>query len=180
MKAVVAAFNQEKALVGAFSVITNLRMELFEALLDTGHLTHDPLGTVLEGADVAHPVAGAGRGEDLLRGGEVSVPGGVARPAPGRRGLVVQRAHLQHQHGHRLVLQTKAIRRFVITEKAPTWAFSWLKAATTHFTFKILLRHYAKRALTTQSLNVKLGPRRNYHKGRAALRHYANQPARPL
>ena len=33
MKAVVAAFNQEKALVGAFSVITNLRMELFEALM---------------------------------------------------------------------------------------------------------------------------------------------------
>ena len=29
---VVAAFNQEKALVGAFSVITNLRMELFQAL----------------------------------------------------------------------------------------------------------------------------------------------------
>ena len=34
MKVVVAAFNQEKALVGAFSVITN-RMELFEALLNT-------------------------------------------------------------------------------------------------------------------------------------------------
>ena len=33
MKAVVANFNQEKALVGAFSVITNLRMELFQALL---------------------------------------------------------------------------------------------------------------------------------------------------
>ena len=33
MKAVVAAFNQEKALVGAFSVITNLRLELFEALV---------------------------------------------------------------------------------------------------------------------------------------------------
>ena len=32
MKAVVAAFDQEKALVGAFSVITNLRMELLEAL----------------------------------------------------------------------------------------------------------------------------------------------------
>ena len=32
MKAVVAAFNQEKALVGAFSVITKLRMELFQAL----------------------------------------------------------------------------------------------------------------------------------------------------
>ena len=33
MKVAVAAFNQEKALVGAFSVITNLRMELFEALV---------------------------------------------------------------------------------------------------------------------------------------------------
>ena len=28
-------FQQEKALVGAFSVITNLRMELFEALVPT-------------------------------------------------------------------------------------------------------------------------------------------------
>ena len=28
VKAVVAAFNQEKALVGAFCVITNLRMDL--------------------------------------------------------------------------------------------------------------------------------------------------------
>ena len=56
-----------------------------------------------------------------------------------------------------------SIRRFVITEKAPTRAFSWLKAATTAFTFKTLLRHYAKRALTPQSLNVKLGPRRYYH-----------------
>ena len=35
MKALVAAFNQGKALVGAFSVITNLWMELFEALQDT-------------------------------------------------------------------------------------------------------------------------------------------------
>ena len=43
------------------------------------------------------------------------------------------------------------------------------------FTFKTLLRHYAKRALTPRSLNVKLGPRRNYHKERAAIRHYANQ-----
>ena len=32
--AVVAALNQEKALVGAFSVITNLRIDLFEALQD--------------------------------------------------------------------------------------------------------------------------------------------------
>ena len=33
MKAVVAAFNQEKALVGAFSVIANIRMELLQALV---------------------------------------------------------------------------------------------------------------------------------------------------
>ena len=49
-----------------------------------------------------------------------------------------------------------SIRRFIIKEKAPTRAFCWLKAATTAFTFKTLLRHYAKRALTPRSLNVKL------------------------
>ena len=32
----------------------------------------------------------------------------------------------------------RSIRKFVITEKAPTRAFSWLKAATTAFTFKTL------------------------------------------
>ena len=42
MKAVVAALNQEKALVGAFSVITNLRMELFEALGETGQAVQPP------------------------------------------------------------------------------------------------------------------------------------------
>ena len=67
-------------------------------------------------------------------------------------------------------------RNFTITEKVPTRAFSWLKA----FTFKTLLRHYAKRALTPRPLNVKLGPRHNYHEGWSAIRHYAKQPARPL
>ena len=37
-----------------------------------------------------------------------------------------------------------SIRRFVINEKAPARAFSWFKAAITTFTFKNLLRHYAK------------------------------------
>ena len=37
MKAVIAAFNQEKALVGTFFVITSLRMELFEFLV-SNHL----------------------------------------------------------------------------------------------------------------------------------------------
>ena len=39
MKALVGAFNQEKALVGAFSVITNLRMELFQALISIHWVT---------------------------------------------------------------------------------------------------------------------------------------------
>ena len=68
----------------------------------------------------------------------------------------------------------RSIRKFVITR-----AFYWLKASTTAFTFKTLLRH-AKLALTPRSLNVKLGPRPNYRIGQAAIRHYANQPARPL
>ena len=44
MKAVVAAFNQEKALVGAFSVITNLRMDLFESLVIMLPLCHQATG----------------------------------------------------------------------------------------------------------------------------------------
>ena len=70
-------------------------------------------------------------------------------------------------HVQWLVLQKNSIRRFVITEKAPTRAFSWLKAATTAFTFKTLFRHYAKQALSPRSLNVKLGPRRKGHNGGA-------------
>ena len=38
-----------------------------------------------------------------------------------------------------------------ITEKTPTRAFSWLKAPTSAFTFKTLLRHYAKQALIHSS-----------------------------
>ena len=64
-------------------------------------------------------------------------------------------------------LQTKLREDFTIMEKAPTRAFSWLKVPTSAFTFKTLLRHYAKRALTPRSLNVKLGPRRKGHKGQA-------------
>ena len=55
MKAVVAAFNQEKALVGALSVITNLRMELFAALVSMYHCLQ--IMTVKEA-----PVQGGGRG----------------------------------------------------------------------------------------------------------------------
>ena len=48
MKAVVAAFNQEKALEGAFSVITNLRMELFGALASSDALILLPMLVVLQ------------------------------------------------------------------------------------------------------------------------------------
>ena len=78
-------------------------------------------------------------------------------------------SHFFPLYGYFVEIQTKAIRRFVITEKAPTRAFSWLKAATTAFTFKTLLRHYAKLALTPRSLNVKLGLQCKGHKGRAAI-----------
>ena len=46
---------------------------------------------------------------------------------------------------------------FTITEKAPTRAFSWVTAPTSALTFKTLLRHYAKRALTInrQSCTIK-------------------------
>ena len=49
------------------------------------------------------------------------------------------------------IVQISAVKRSTgstITEKAPTRAFSWLKAPTSAFTFKTLLRHYAERALT--------------------------------
>ena len=52
-----------------------------------------------------------------------------------------------------------------------------LRAPARAFTSKTLLRHYAKWELT---LNMKLGPRRNYHKGQVAQRDYANQPAHPV
>ena len=46
-----------------------------------------------------------------------------------------------HQTLHRVgsSASKSSIRMFIITEKAPTRAFSWLKAATTAFTFKTLL-----------------------------------------
>ena len=51
-----------------------------------------------------------------------------------------------------------SIRRFVITEKAPT-------RASPGFTFKTLLRHYAKRVFTAHLVDVKLDTQHNYHKG---------------
>ena len=49
---------------------------------------------------------------------------------------------------YKVELETKVHTKFVITEKTPTRAFSWLKVPTCAFTFKLVLRHYAKLALT--------------------------------
>ena len=45
-------------------------------------------------------------------------------------------------------LQTKVREDFTITEKAPNLAFFWLKVPSSNFTFKKLLRHYAKQVFT--------------------------------
>ena len=79
---------------------------------------------------------------DRVRGGrEVVAVAGEVRDAPlvavdavdegrgrGGGGIAGVRA------GVRTSASKSSIRRFVITEKAPTRAFSWLKAATTAFT----------------------------------------------
>ena len=57
------------------------------------------------------------------------VPAQLLRPPPEVNTLVL----LEQV---RTSASKSCIRRFVITEKAPTRAFSWLKAATTAFTFK--------------------------------------------
>ena len=51
-------------------------------------------------------------------------------------GLDMVREHMRWPHPSNTSASNEAIRRFVFTEKAPTRAFSWLKAATTAFTFK--------------------------------------------
>ena len=97
-------------------------------------------------------------------GGATSEPEHVFQP------IVAAPAPAPHQQARCELawLITSAVKRSIgsttgctITEKAPTRAFSWLKAATTAFTFKTLLRHYAKRALTPRSLNMKMGSRRS-------------------
>ena len=83
MKAVVAAFNQEKALVGAFSVITNLRlrMELFEALVPTVPHTHCPLLAV-RGQHRQRSLRGACERDHHLRVQTLAQPGAAGGHPP--------------------------------------------------------------------------------------------------
>ena len=85
-----------------------------------------------------------GRGEVLHHGDRVS------SLLPSQQQHRLQRPQAwEHSPGQVCTRAWKrSIRRFVITEKAPTRAFSWLKVATTACTLKTLLRHYAKQALT--------------------------------
>ena len=66
---------------------------------------------------------------------------GVRRAVRGDLGVEINSRDDIVVAGDRNSAAKSSIRRFVITEKAPTRAFSWLKAATTAFTFKTLLRH---------------------------------------
>ena len=85
MKAVVAAFNQEKALVGAFSVLTNLRMELFQALALTALLPPTPPDCRGRAASVrGDPAPAGGRGRDGGRGW--GGPAGEVHPQQPRQG----------------------------------------------------------------------------------------------
>ena len=61
---VAAAFNQEKALVGAFSVITNLWMEFFEALVVTDDVVSGLEGGAWEAVRGGEP-GGDVQDEDL-------------------------------------------------------------------------------------------------------------------
>ena len=47
---------------------------------------------------------------------------------------------------NRAELATNLREDFIITEKAPIKAFTWLNASTSPLKFKTLLRHYAKQA----------------------------------
>ena len=77
MKAVVAAFNQEKALVRAFSVITDLRMELFEALIECQPSPSPPALVATSGALI---IPGQGGGGAQLTGEGVT----LSPPSHGR------------------------------------------------------------------------------------------------
>ena len=112
MKAVVATFNQEKALVGAFSVITNLRMELFEALVDMAACIYT---IYLPRCAQPRPVladlhsAAAWQGQGPLRGGEArgAAPRPAHQPPPGGG---QQRGHQPRIHRQPQQRQPPALR----------------------------------------------------------------------
>ena len=88
-----------------------------------------PTLTAARGAPAARATLGTGGGDPT---------GGGTRARRSSRG--------RGSASSRIDLQTKVAENyqsFTITEKAPTRAFCWLKAPTTAFILKTLLRHYA-------------------------------------
>ena len=85
MKAVVAAFNQEKALVGAFSVITNLRMELFQALVVTLTKVRPHVSRLARCVKPGCCLYQGGGGLVVVSGAAVVVAGGGGGAAGGER-----------------------------------------------------------------------------------------------
>ena len=80
MKAVVAAFNQEKALVGALSVITNLLMDIFEAqvIMQSENKYYRPIIGIFHPsqawrADIKHSEDICNKCQDLKRFSEVEI-----------------------------------------------------------------------------------------------------------
>ena len=78
---IIASRNQEKALVGAFSVITYLRMELFEALVPTVPHTHCPLIAV-RGQHRQRSLRGACERDHHLRVQTLAQPGAAGGHLP--------------------------------------------------------------------------------------------------
>ena len=70
--------------------------------------------------------------------------------------LIHNQRRYKHQHCKPCTLEIiMSIRRFVIIEKAPTRAFSWLKVPSSAFTFKNLLRCYAEWVLDMKCRDYK-------------------------
>ena len=80
MKAVVAAFNQEKALVGAFSEITNLRMQF-----GCNFLRYCKLSLMLSCVQTMQTGSGSGSSPKVAgsgsQSGESSISGAVSGPS---------------------------------------------------------------------------------------------------
>ena len=146
MKALVDAFNKEKALVGASSG----HCEASRSVVDSWQLYYrltTAARVQVRGVPAVTWPRGPGRGAGPAVGAPVgAVPHRVLQHRAGRR-----QDTGQHTCKHRacfsgsskLELETKVRKDFTIMEKVPTRAFSWLKAPTSAITFNTLLRHYA-------------------------------------
>ena len=85
--------------------------------------------------------------EHLVEEAEVLHPG----KSPGDHGRERQAPVAQHLG---LELQTIHRRSCTITEKAPTWAFFWLKVPTSDSTCKNLFRCYAKPKVSRHKIGL--------------------------